>query len=63
MIEVHKGVESVTHGPFKTEGKCDSSAKKIRNQQRPDDSLFWAITDEKGGLTVGSYFAGFFIRD
>ena len=63
MIEVLQGVEPVTHGPFQTEGECDSAAKKIRNQQRADDSLFWAIADETGGLTVGSYLACFVMQD
>ncbi|MBW1902650.1 MAG: hypothetical protein JRJ20_13605 [Deltaproteobacteria bacterium] len=63
LIEVLQGVEPVTHGPFQTEGECDNAAQKLHKQQRADDSLFWAIADETGGLTVGSYLAGFFMQD
>ena len=62
LIEVQQGVEPVTYGPFQTEYKCDNAAKKIHKKQRSDDSLFWANTDDSGGLIVGSYIAGLFIQ-
>jgi hypothetical protein len=62
LIEVQQGVKPVTHGHFQSEYECDNAAQKIHKQQRLDDSLFWAITDETGGLTIGSYVAGFLFR-
>ena len=63
VIEVHQGVEPVSHGPFQTEDECDDAAREIHKKQRPDDSLFWAVIDNAGGLAVGSYAAGFFMDE
>ena len=60
LIEVHRGVEPFVKGPLMEEEGRDDAAKVIHKKQREDDSLFWADVDEKGGLIVGSYIAGFF---
>lgn len=61
LIEVEGGVEAFADGPFKTEGERDQVAKRIRAIQDEDDGLFWADVDERGVLSIGSYWAGFFL--
>lgn len=63
LIGVHGGVEPFTRGPFPDKEKRNDTAKIIHKTQKVDDSLFWADVDEKGGLTVGSYLAGFFWQE
>ncbi len=63
LIEVEGAVEPYARGPFNTEDERDNAAKQIRARQDEDDCLFWADVDENGGLTVGSYMAGFFLDD
>ena len=63
LIEVHGGVEAFVQGPFSQEEERDDAAKIIHRTQKEDDGLFWAETDEEGGLTVGSYLARFFLEE
>ena len=63
LIEVRRGLEPITQGPFLEENERDDAAKAIHRAQSDEDSLFWADTDEQGGLSVGSYMADFFQRD
>ncbi len=63
LIEVKQGVEPFVHGPYRTEVDRDHSARKVRDKQDDDDSLFWARFDRKKGLVVGPYIAGFFFPE
>lgn len=63
LIGVDQGVEPFILGPFKTPKERDATAREVRSRQDKDDSLFWAVINEKGLLAVGPYVAGFFFQD
>lgn len=63
LIEVADGIEPSAIGPFETAGERNGIAKEIRAGMDEDDCLFWAVVDERGILTVGSYDAAFFMDD
>jgi hypothetical protein len=60
LLEVEGGVKPIVRGPYRTKHERDNIAKQIRQQQKEDDSLFWADVGEAGILAVGAYMAGFF---
>jgi transcriptional regulator with XRE-family HTH domain len=61
VIVVEGGVEPSLNGPFDTEERQSSVARRLHRRLAEDDSLFWADIDEAGGLSVGPYTAGFFL--
>lgn len=60
LVRVEGGVEAFTDGPFGTRELRDAAAKRAHEIQEVDDAIFWANTDSRGRLEVGSYVSAFF---
>lgn len=60
LLMVEGGVEAFTDGPFGTRELRDAAAKRVHKTQEVDDAIFWANTDSRGRLEIGSYAAAFF---